>query len=174
MNKVIRCTRSNLEYISQNGYDRDPKEVFELRGGDCDEQALFQLHALKTHGYDDLYELAFVSPRKAHAFSYGKDKRTGEEYIWEYGRVFRLDFDLSSSLSEKEKMASILSSRRCTEDWECFWAFRPTSSDYREYNSHDMEYVYEARSDEVDISEDAVQVIPESGIRIFIGTEFEE
>ncbi|MFB0526758.1 MAG: hypothetical protein ACETVO_04755, partial [bacterium] len=35
MNKVIRYTRSNLEYISQNGSDRDPKEVFELRGGDC-------------------------------------------------------------------------------------------------------------------------------------------
>jgi len=174
MNKVIRYTRGNLGYIPQNGYGRDPKEVFELRGGDCDEQALFQLHALKTHGYDDLYELAFVSPRKAHAFSYGKDKRTGEEYIWEYGRVFRLDFDLSSSLSEKEKMAAILSSRRCTEDWECFWAFRPTSSDYREYNSHDMEYVYEAWSDAVNILEDAVQVIPESGIRLFIGTEFEE
>jgi len=88
--------------------------------------------------------------------------------------VFRLDFDPSSSLSEKEKMAAILSSRRGTEDWERFWAFRPTSSDYREYNSHDMGYVYEAWSDAVNISEDAVQVIPESGIRLFIGTEFEE
>ncbi|MEE9315774.1 MAG: hypothetical protein V3U97_01540, partial [bacterium] len=174
MNKVIRYTRGNLGYIPQNGYGRNPKEVFELRGGDCDEQALFQLHALKTHGYDDLYELAFISPRKAHAFSYGKDNRTGEEYIWEYGRVFRLDFDPGSSLSEKEKMAAILSSRSYTEDWECFWAFRPTSSDYREYNSYDMGYVYEVWSDAVNIPEDTVQVIPESGIRLFIGTEFEE
>jgi len=174
MNEVIRYTRGNLGYIPQNGCGRDPKEVFELRGGDCDEQALFQLHALKTHGYDDLYELAFISPRKAHAFSYGKDNRTGEEYIWEYGRVFRLDFDPGSSLSEKEKMTAILSSRSYTEDWECFWAFRPTSSDYREYNSYDMGYVYEVWSDAVNIPEDTVQVIPESGIRLFIGTEFEE
>ena len=174
MNKVIRYTRSNLEYISQNGYDRDPKEVFELRGGDCDEQALFQLHALKSHGYDDLYELAFVSPRMAHAFSYGKDNRTGGEYIWEYGRVFRLDFDPDSSLSEKEKMAAILSSRRCTEDWERFWAFRPTSSDYRDYNCRDMKWVCQVWNSEIDISGDTVQVIPESGIRLFIGTEFEE
>ncbi len=174
MNKVIRYTRSNLEYIPQNGYDRDPKEVFELRGGDCDEQVFFQLHALKSHGYDDLYELAFVSPRMAHAFSYGKDNRTGEEYIWEYGRVFRLDFDPDSSLSEKEKMAAILSSRSYTEDWEYLWTFKPPSSDYRKYNYQDMECVYEAWSDEIDISGDTVQVIPESGIRLFIGTEFEE
>ena len=174
MSKVIRYTRSNLGYIPQNGYGRNPKEVFELRGGDCDEQALFQLHALKSHGYDDLYELTFVSPTMAHAFSYGKDKRTGEEYIWEYGRVFRLDFAPDSNLSEKEKMATILSCRRCTEDWERFWAFRPTSSDYRDYNYQNMEWVYEAWSDEVDISGDTVQVIPESGIRLFIGTEFEE
>jgi len=174
MNKVIRYTRGNLEYISQNGSDRNPKEVFELRGGDCDEQALFQLHALKTHGYDDLYELAFVSSRMAHAFSYGKDKRTREEYIWEYGRVFRLDFQPDSNLSEKEKMAAILSSRSYTEDWEYLWTFKPPSSDYKDYNYQDMETVYEAWSDEVDISGDAVQVIPESGIRLFIGTEFEE
>ncbi len=174
MNKVIRYTRGNLEYISQNGYDRDPKEVFELRGGDCDEQVFFQLHALKSHGYDDLYELAFVSPRMAHAFSYGKDNRTGEEYIWEYGRVFRLDFDPDSNLSEKEKMAAILSSRSYTEDWEYLWTFKPISSDYRDYNYQDMECVYEVWSDEVDISGKTVQVIPESGIRLFIGTEFEE
>lgn len=174
MNKVIRYTRGNLEYIPQDGYDRDPKEVFELRGGDCDEQALFQLHALKSHGYDGLYELAFISPRMAHAFSYGKEKRTGREYIWEYGRVFRLDFDPGSSLSEKEKMAAILSTRSYTEDWEYFWAFKPTSSDYRDYNYQDMECVHEAWSDDVDISGDAVQVIPESGIRLFIGSNFEE
>lgn len=174
MNKVIRYTRSNLEYIPQNGYDRDPKEVFELRGGDCDEQALFQLHALRCHGYEDLYELAFVSPMMAHAFSYGKDKKTGKEYIWEYGRVFRLDFDPDSNLSEKEKMAAILSSRSYTEDWEYLWAFRPTSADYRDYNYQDMECVYEAWSDDVDISGDAVQVIPESGIGLFIGSNFEE
>ncbi|MQY53621.1 MAG: hypothetical protein GH154_04400 [Firmicutes bacterium] len=174
INKVIRYTRGNLGYIPQNGYGRDPKEVFELRGGDCDEQALFQLHALKTHGYDDLYELAFISPRKAHAFSYGKDKRTGKEYIWEYGRVFRLDFDPGLNLSEKEKMAAILSSRSYTEDWEHLWIFKPPSSDYEDYNYQDMETVYEAWSDEVDIPGDTVQVIPESGIRLFIGTEFEE
>nr|NIN92931.1 hypothetical protein [bacterium]NIO18869.1 hypothetical protein [bacterium] len=174
MNKVIRYTRSNLGYIPQNGYGRNPKEVFELRGGDCDEQALFQLHALKSHGYDDLYELTFVSPTMAHAFSYGKDKRTGKEYIWEYGRVFRLDFDSDSNLSEKEKMAAILCSRRCTEDWERFWAFRPTSFDYRDYNYQNMNWVHQAWSHEVDISGDTVQVIPESGIRLFIGTEFEE
>jgi hypothetical protein len=174
MNKVIRYTRSNLEYISQNGRDRDPKEVFELRGGDCDEQALFQLFALKLHGYDDLYELAFISPRMAHAFSYGKDKRTGKEYIWEYGRVFRLDFDPHSNLSEKEKMAAILSSRNYTEDWQYFWAFQPTSSDYRDYNYQDMECVHEAWADEVNISGNEVEVIPESGIRLFIGTNFEQ
>jgi len=174
MSKVIRYTRSNLGYIVQNGYGRNPKEVFQLRGGDCDEQALFQLHALKSHGYDHLYELVFVSPRMTHAFSYGKDRRTGGEYIWEYGRVFRLDFAPASNLSEKEKVAAILSSRSYTEDWEYFWALRPTSSDYRDYNYEDMECVYEAWSDDVDILGDAVQVIPESGIRLFIGTEFEE
>jgi hypothetical protein len=174
MNKVIRYTRGNLEYISQNGSDRDPKEVFESRGGDCDEQAMFQLHALKSHGYNDLYELAFVSPIMAHAFSYGKDKKTGKEYIWEYGRVFKLDFDPDSNLSKKEKMAAILSSRSYTEDWEYLWAFRPTSSDYRDYNYEDMECVYEAWSDDVDISRDTVQVIPESGIKLFIGNNFEE
>jgi len=174
MNKVIRYTRGNLEYIAQNGCDRNPKEVFELRGGDCDEQALFQLHALKSHNYDDLYELAFVSPRMAHAFSYGKDNRTGKEYIWEYGRVFRLDFDPGSNFSEREKMAAILSGRSYTEDWECFWTFRPTSSDYRNYNYEDMECVYEAWRDDLDISGDVVQVIPESGIKLFIGNNFEE
>jgi len=174
MNKVIRYTRSNLDYITQNGYDRDPKEVFELRGGDCDEQALFQLHALKCHGYDDLYELAFVSPRMAHAFSYGKDKRTGNEYIWEYGRVFRLDFDPGFSLSEKEKMAAILSGRSYTEDWEGFWTFRPTSSDYKDYNYEDMECVYEAWREDVDIPGNVVEVVPESGIKLFIGNNFEE
>jgi len=174
MNKVIRYTRGNLEYISQNGSDRDPKEVFELRGGDCDEQALFQLLALKSHGYDDLYELAFLSPGMAHAFSYGKDNRTGKEYIWEYGRVFRLDFDPASNLSEKEKMAAILSSRSYTEDWEYLWAFRPTSSDYRDYNYEDMECVYEDWRNDLDISGDVVQVVPESGIRLFIGNNFEE
>jgi len=174
MNKVIRYTRGNLQYIPQNGYDRDPKQVFELRGGDCDEQALFQLHALKSHGYDDLYELAFVSPGMAHAFSYGKDNRTGKEYIWEYGRVFRVDFDPGSNFSEKEKMAAILSGRGYTEDWECFWAFRPTSFDYKDYNYEDMECVYEAWSGDLSISGEAVQVIPESGIRLFIGNNFEE
>ncbi|MFB0526204.1 MAG: hypothetical protein ACETVO_01880, partial [bacterium] len=174
MSKVIRYTRSNLGYVPQNGSGRNPREVFELRGGDCDEQALFQLHALKSHAYHDLYELTFISPRMAHAFSYGKDNRTGGEYIWEYGRVFRLDFASDSNLSEEEKMAAILSSRRCTEDWERFWAFRPTSSDYRDYNYQNMEWVYEAWSNEVDISGDTVQVTPESGIRLFIGTEFEE
>jgi len=174
MNKVIRYTRGNLEYISQDGYDRDPKEVFELRGGDCDEQALFQLLALKSHGYDDLYELAFISPRMAHAFSYGKDNRTGREYIWEYGRVFRLDFNPGSNLSEKDKMAAILSSRSYSEDWEYFWSFKPTSSDYREYNYDDMECVHEAYSGDVDVSGNEVEVIPESGIRLFIGTNFEE
>jgi len=174
MNKVIRYTRGNLQYIPQEFYDRDPKEVFELRGGDCDEQALFQLHALKSHGYDDLYELAFISPRMAHAFSYGKDNRTGKEYIWEYGRVFRLDFAPGSNHSEKEKMAAILSSRSYTEDWECFWAFRPTSSDYRNYNYQDMECAYEVWSGDVDISGTKVQVVPESGIRLFIGNNFEE
>jgi len=121
-----------------------------------------------------LYELAFVSPRMAHAFSYGKDNRTGKEYIWEYGRVFRLDFDTGYNLSEKEKMAAILSSRNYTEDWECFWAFRPTSSDYRDYNYQDMECVYETWSDDLDISGNVVQVVPESGIRLFIGNNFEE
>jgi hypothetical protein len=37
-----------------------------------------------------------------------------------------------------------------------------------------MKWVYEVWSDAVDIPEDTVQVIPESGIRLFIGTEFEE
>jgi len=174
MNKVIRYTRSNLEYIAQDGYDRDPKEVFELRGGDCDEQALFQLCALKSHGYEDLYELAFLSPRMAHAFSYGRDDRTGKEYIWEYGRVFRLDFASGSQLTKKEKMAAILSSRGYTEDWDCLWAFQPTSSDYRDYNYEDMECAYEIWNGDVDVSGDEVEVVPEAGIRLFIGDNFEE
>jgi hypothetical protein len=37
-----------------------------------------------------------------------------------------------------------------------------------------MKWVCQVWNGEIDISGDMVQVIPESGIRLFIGTEFEE
>lgn len=174
LNKVVRYTRANVDYIYQTEKDKSPEEVFEMRGGDCDEQVFFQHYVLNRHDFGDIYEIGFQSPRMCHAFSYGQDKRTGEEYIWEYGRVFRLKFDDKDKLSLKEKVASILSSRNYSKDWEWFVTYGPELN-YENYYDNDVIAAEGFRTAPELFSGDggSVGIISESGIQLFIGEEFE-
>jgi len=175
LGKVVRYTRAHIDYIGENGFDRRPEEVFESRGGDCDEQVFFQHYILNKHNFGDIYEIGFQSPKMCHAFSFGRDRKSGEEYIWEYGKVFRLNFEDGDKLSLKEKVASILSSRSYTRDWEWFVTYGPELN-YEDYYDDEAIAAEGFRTAPELFSGDggSVGIIPESGIQLFIGEEFEK
>ena len=174
LSKVIRYTRTNIDYVYQEEKDRTPSEVFNLRGGDCDEQVFFQHYILNNHKFGEIYEIGFQSPRMCHAFSYGKDEKTGEEYIWEYGRVFKLKFK-DDKLSLREKVTSILSNRSYSKDWEWFVTYGPELN-YENFYDNNVIAAEGFRTAPDMFIEDGeiLGIIPESGIQLFIGDEFEK
>lgn len=68
-----------LEYLDDHNYGNGlfeiytPKEVFDLRGGNCTEQSGFEAHVLRQHGYE-AYNIGQIATSFEHAICIYKDK----------------------------------------------------------------------------------------------------
>ena len=78
----------NLKYLWATGF-REPDEVYRLRGGDCDEQALFHVGMDQRNGYK-AYLLDYWDSG-GHGVELVQDKTNGQWFLNEYGMMYKVN-----------------------------------------------------------------------------------
>ena len=186
LNQIIRYFGANVDYGKANviterqSMEEVAREVYKSGQGVCSEQSQAQVFFANKNGYEayriEFYPYALAgydtSLSRSHAFTHGIDnQKTGREFIWEYGTVYQLKYKspLPLELTRPIKLASILSNYN--HGWEEGYHFsfndliliskdENISIDGREYKLNELDFL--------------VELIPQSGSKLFIGDTFRE
>lgn len=108
--KVPEYAGSNFRYLyaTNNGWGfRDADEVYDLRGGDCDEQSCATVSMDRLNGYK-AYDLNYYdfSQWLGHGVELVQDKTNGQWFLSEYGAMFKVNVDPNANL-ETVSLAAI-------------------------------------------------------------------